>query len=104
MSRIDYKALITSQERAAQTRTARATAIKADCTSLITEVLDSRTLSNLHSAVLTGELDVGQMKTFIASQKWLRAMQVACRTAIESGEAPQWPSIPDGLSALTKIY
>ena len=104
MSQIDYTALITPRTCAADACVARTAAIKAECAEKITAVLDARTLSNLHGAVLLKELSREHMATFSASQHWLRAMQNACRDAIKDGSAPVWPGLPDGVAALMKEY
>lgn len=104
MSNIDYSAVITSEAAARETQLARADAIKGICGQQISEVLDARTLSNLHGAALLKELTRGELATFRAAQRWVRSMQAACRSAIEDGTAPVWPALPDGVAALAKAY
>ena len=104
MSNIDYKALVIPEARARQASSASAAIVKAECAERITAVLDTYTLSNLHSALFVEELTSAQMAAFHKGQKWVRDMRRACRIALTDGTTPDWPEVPEDVAALAKAH
>tara|TARA_R100000935_G_C2735502_1_gene123732 strand:+ start:251 stop:574 length:324 start_codon:yes stop_codon:yes gene_type:complete len=106
---------------AAEAYAARATTIKADCRARILAVGSETTQMNIAQAgivfmaavlggspradalaasgLIEGDLDLAQ-----GWKAWVAAMQAECRRAIEAGDDPVWPEVPEGVAGLAARF
>ena len=89
----------------------RAPGLNAECSRRIRNVLSDTTQKNLTAyaadLALRGELSSGDevdVVTMRAARAWIMAMLGECRRVIASGEAPQWPPLPEGVSELAERF
>lgn len=99
----------------------RAARIKADCKAIILAVADMETQSNIaqagilfSTATLNGALRAdalalaglieGDQDHAVAWTVWRKAMQAECRHAIETGDDPLWPEVPEGVADLAARF
>lgn len=101
---ISWSMVITASALEAQAVEARVQELKSECATLIVDVIDERTFLNLQGAMITGDLDDARIEVFKLARTWIEDMQRACRNAIASGNAPDWPRVPPGVSALATEF
>lgn len=100
----DMSKLITADAKATEAKALRASAIKGECATRISDILDGNTMTNLQSAAIVGLLSGAEMDLFRSAQLWISTMLTAARTAIAEGGEPIWPESPDGLAALVAKF
>lgn len=98
----------TAADIAAARAAARAQSLKADCRARILSVASANAQANItqagarYAAMRADNADQprsmaaagfieGDMARVAELTAWIRSMQVACRTAIETGADPDWP-------------
>ena len=101
---ISWSMVVTASAQAARAMETRAQELKSECANLIVEVIDERTLLNMQGAMITGDLDGPRVEVFRLARAWIEDMQRACRTAIASGNAPNWPHVPSDVIGLAKEF
>ena len=118
---IDFTQVITAEQKAAEALDARATAIKAECRARILAVASEATQMNIAQAGViysalradgAGEraarravgLNEGDLVRVAGWREWVAAMQAECRRAIQAGDAPVWPDLPEGVADLAARF
>ncbi|WP_439526170.1 hypothetical protein [Roseovarius mucosus] len=118
---IDLAQAVTAETKAQAAALARATAIKTDCRTRIlavgseatqmniaqagivftAAVLDGapRTVALAASGLIEGDLELAQ-----GWKAWVAAMQAECRRAIEAGDDPVWPEVPEDVAGLAARF
>ncbi|MGK8235201.1 hypothetical protein ACLGGT_13670 [Roseovarius sp. MS2] len=113
--------VMTPEELAAREMAARALVLKAECRARILAVSSETTQMNIAQAGIVftaamingapraealgasglqeGDLDLAQ-----GWKAWVAAMQAECRRAIETGDDPVWPEVPEGVAGLTARF
>lgn len=108
----EARAAMASQYRAYEDETAaiadpgpeRGEAIKAECSRRILGHADAHTQMNLAAHRGAGLLDEADIEVWEQCLHWFTKMQEACRSAIDSGNEPEWPAPPSGLAGLARRY
>ena len=107
--KIDLSRLVTAEDKATANQARRAGIVRAECTRRITRVLDMQTMLNIQGAAIAQVLDRKELVTFRAGRAWMREMQLTCRAMIadetvDPADDDNWPTLPDGVSALAALY
>lgn len=99
---------------AAAAAAAHVASVKSACSGRIYAVMSDATQKNFAAygaaialTAATGTLSPAQSAdaaTLQAAREWVEAMLAASRHAIETGAAPVWPSLPDGVEALAARF
>jgi len=89
----------------------RAPSLKAECRWRIDAVLSDATQRNLTAyaadLALKGFLSPAEQSdvaTARSAREWVMQMLAACRSAIASGNEPEWPEVPFGVVALAERF
>jgi len=118
---IDFTQAITAETKAQTAALARAATIKAECRARILAVGSEATQMNIAqagivftAAVLDGVpradalaasgLQEGDLDLAQGWKAWVAAMQTECRRAIEAGDDPIWPEVPEGVASLAARF
>ncbi|WP_375553406.1 hypothetical protein [Roseovarius mucosus] len=118
---VAYPPPATEAELAAGAKAERAAAIKTDCRARILAVGSETTQMNIAQAgivftaamingspraealaasgLIEGDLELAQ-----SWKAWVAAMQTECRHAIETGDDPLWPEVPEGVAELAARF
>lgn len=97
---IDWTKISSAKDKAEAEAIRCTSQIKFDCESRIKSVLDDNTVKNLISARLRNRMTPDQEAAFDAVDDWKIAMIKESRRAIETGESPSWPALPEGVAEL----
>lgn len=104
MSRIDFAAVITAEDKAAEEREARRAAARAECRRRILAVCGETTQLNLAAAAAARELKGPQPGLYRALLAWISAMRARWPELAETGADPadpvNWPAVPEGVAGL----
>jgi hypothetical protein len=118
---IDFTQAITAEAKAQAADFARATLIKTECRARILSVGSEATQMNIAQAgivftavlldglpradALTASgLREGDLTLAQGWKAWVAAMQAECRRAIETGDDPVWPDLPEGVADLAARF
>ncbi|ARE84934.1 hypothetical protein KZZ08_17140 [Roseovarius mucosus] len=118
---IDFAQAVTAEAKTLADNFARAALIKTDCRSRILFVGSETTQMNIAqagivfmAAVLGGSpradalaasgLIEGDLELAQGWKAWVAAMQAECRRAIETGDDPLWPEVPEGVAGLAARF
>lgn len=109
MSQIDFKQMITAEDKRFAAQTARATAIKAECRSRIFAAADQTSQMNLTAAASSGRLNAEQQEVWVLALQWIDDMRSACMSLIidlaaDYRAAESWPDLPQVVAELVAQY
>jgi len=118
---IDFTQAITAETKAQTAALARAATIKAECRARILAVGSEATQMNIAQAgivftaavldavpradaLAASGLQEGDLTLAQGWKAWVAAMQAECRRAIEAGDDPIWPAVPEGVAELAARF
>jgi hypothetical protein len=82
---------------------------RAECQTRIFAAVDSSAQINLASAAAAGQLDAGQMATYVSGLNWVAAMRAKWPVLGADAEADitsdaSWPPLPAGVADLVALF
>jgi hypothetical protein len=118
---IDFTQAITAEMKEAEALAERAAGIKAECRARILSVASESTQMNIAQAgVIYAAMRTdgateeearaqvgfapGDLMLAAGWKAWVAAMQAECRRAIEAGDDPVWPDVPEGVADLAARF
>jgi hypothetical protein len=118
---IDFTQAITAEMKAAEALAARAAATKAECRARILDVASEAAQMNIAQACVIYAalradgaseedareevgLEDGDLTSAAGWRAWVAAMQAECSRAIQAGDDPVWPDLPEGVADLAARF